>query len=416
MHVKQLGGCSAWGVLLCTLLAAPAVRADFVQQSHASLLTRNFYLNRDFRQAGAPQNLSAEWAQGFILRAESGYTEGRVGLGVDALGLLGIKLDSSPDRSGGTGLLQRDRETRRAEDEYGELGLTAKIKVSNSVLKVGTLTPVLPLVMINDTRLLPQTFQGAWLNSTDLAGLTLDLGQFRKTNQRDSSDNEDLTATRATPGLTSDRFDFLGGNYQWSNTLSTGLHYGVLEGVYKQQVATLAHNWPIATGHALRTDLRWSNESADGNASEVDNRALGAAFTYSYKAHRLGFYFQSMSGDTGFVYLAASNPYLVNLMQVSDFGFANERSYQLRYDYDFAASGIPGLTFMTRYGAGDNVEVTGRTHDGSEWERDIDIAYVIQSGPLKDVRLQWRNATVRSNFGPDLDENRLILSYSVALW
>jgi hypothetical protein len=412
MHVKQLG----YVPLLGALLASPGVRAEFAEQSHASLLTRNFYLNRDYRQANAPQNLSAEWAQGLILRAESGYTEGTFGFGVDALGLLGIKLDSSPDRSGGTGLLQRDRETRRAEDEYGEMGLTAKVKVSKSVLKVGTLTPVSPLVVFNDTRLLPQTFAGAWLNSTDIDGLALDLGQLRQVNQRDSSDNEDLSASRAAPGLKSDRFDFLGGAYKWSPTLSTGLHYGILEDIYKQQVLTLVHNWPIAPGHALRSDLRWSRESDDGSASGVDNRALGAAFTYSYQAQRLGFYYQQMDGDTGFAYLTATNPYLVNLLQVSDFGSAKERSYQLRYDFDFAALGLPGLTFMTRYVKGNNVEVSGRAEEGREWERDTDIGYVIQGGPLKNLSFLWRNATARSDFGSDIDESRVILSYSLPLW
>lgn len=412
MHVKQLG-CFP---LLGALLASPGVQAEFVEQSHASLLTRNFYLNRDFRQANAPQNLSAEWAQGLILRVESGYTDGTLGLGLDALGLLGIKLDSSPDRSGGTGLLPRDRETRRAQDEYGEAGLTAKFKVSKSVLKVGTLTPVSPLVVFNDTRLLPQTFAGAWLNSTEMDGLALDLGQLRQVNQRDSSDNEDLSASRAAPGLTSDRFDFLGGTYKWSPALSTGLHYGILQDIYQQQVLTLVHNWPIAPGHALRSDLRWSHESADGSASGVDNRALGAAFTYSYNAQRIGLYYQQMDGDTGFAYLTATNPYLVNLLQVSDFGSAGERSYQLRYDYDFAAAGLPGLTFMTRYVQGNNVEVSGRAAQGREWERDTDIAYVIQSGPLKNLSFLWRNATARSDFGSDIDESRVILGYSLPLW
>jgi len=412
MHVKQLGCFS----LLGALLASPGVQAEFVEQSHASLLTRNFYLNRDFRQANAPQNLSAEWAQGLILRVESGYTDGTLGLGLDALGLLGIKLDSSPDRSGGTGLLPRDRETRRAQDDYGEAGLTAKFKVSKSVLKVGTLTPVSPLVVFNDTRLLPQTFAGAWLNSTEMDGLALDLGQLRQVNQRDSSDNEDLSASRAAPGLTSDRFDFLGGTYKWSPALSTGLHYGILQDVYQQQVLTLVHNWPIAPGHALRSDLRWSHESADGSASGVDNRALGAAFTYSYNAQRFGLYYQQMDGATGFAYLTATNPYLVNLLQVSDFGSAGERSYQLRYDYDFAAAGLPGLTFMTRYVQGNNVEVSGRAAQGREWERDTDIAYVIQSGPLKNLSFLWRNATARSDFGSDIDESRVILGYSLPLW
>ncbi|MNY83371.1 Porin-like protein NicP precursor [compost metagenome] len=55
--------------------------------------------------------------------------------------------------------------------------------------------------------------------------------------------------------------------------------------------------------------------------------------------------------------------------------------------------------------------------DGEEWERDTDLAYVVQDGPLKNLGLKWRNATVRStHFGSDIDENRLILSYTLALW
>ncbi|PMZ38871.1 outer membrane porin, OprD family, partial [Pseudomonas sp. GW247-3R2A] len=43
--------------------------------------------------------------------------------------------------------------------------------------------------------------------------------------------------------------------------------------------------------------------------------------------------------------------------------------------------------------------------------------YVVQSGPLKNVGVKWRNATVRStNFGSDLDENRLIVSYTLPIW
>ncbi|MBG4370744.1 outer membrane porin, OprD family, partial [Pseudomonas aeruginosa] len=82
-------------------------QADLVEDSHASLELRNFYFNRDFRQSGARDNAD-EWAQGFLLRLESGFSEGTVGFGVDAIGLLGFKLDSGGGR-GGTGLLPAAR-------------------------------------------------------------------------------------------------------------------------------------------------------------------------------------------------------------------------------------------------------------------------------------------------------------------
>jgi hypothetical protein len=70
---------------------------------------------------------------------------------------------------------------------------------------------------------------------------------------------------------------------------------------------------------------------------------------------------------------------------------------------------------MTRYFKGwDGRLGNGRAVD--EWERDTDLKYVIQSGPLKDLGLAWRNAVYRTSEGRDVDENRVILSYSLALF
>ena len=138
----------------CLLAVPSAAVADFINDSKASLELRNFYMNRDFRDSTTSTNTkppklvgkdefrskSEEWAQGFILRFESGYTEGTVGLGLDAIGSVGIKLDSGRGRSD-TQLLQVRKSTGKAEDNYGDLGVTAKAKVSKSVLKVGTLMP-----------------------------------------------------------------------------------------------------------------------------------------------------------------------------------------------------------------------------------------------------------------------------------
>lgn len=70
---------------------------------------------------------------------------------------------------------------------------------------------------------------------------------------------------------------------------------------------------------------------------------------------------------------------------------------------------------MTRYISGDHAEIVG-TGDGRAWERDLDVSYVIQNGPLKNLGVRWRNAMVRSNHVADVDENRLILSYSLPLF
>ncbi|MOA10096.1 Porin-like protein NicP precursor [compost metagenome] len=113
-------------------------------------------------------------------------------------------------------------------------------------------------------------------------------------------------------------------------------------------------------------------------------------------------------------------------MLVSTFSLANERAVYAGYGYDFAALGIPGLTLNLRYVKGDDVDPTNiatsksaqlraRNEKGHEWERSSDIIYVVQSGPLKNLSLRWRNATNRSNFADSADENRVILSYVINL-
>ncbi|MCQ4260087.1 OprD family porin [Stutzerimonas stutzeri] len=392
--------------------------AAFLDDSKASVEARNFYMHRDFR-SGTGQNKAEEWGQGFILKMESGYTEGPVGFGVDALGLLGVKLDSSPDRSG-TGLLQRDS-SNQPEDDYGTAGLTAKAKMSNTTLHVGTLQPIIPVVMRNDSRLLPSIYRGAWLQSKEVEGLQLDVGMLDRTSYRDSSNYEEMAVFNAGARnivlgntATSDEFLFAGGKYQFSPELTASYYYGGLDGIYKQHNTQLVHVMPIGDNQSFKTDLRYVRSTDDGN-SNVDNNAFGALFTYRVGGHGFTGGYQKMSGDTGFAYISGGDNMLINLLQINDFGNEDEKSWQVRYDYDFAAMGIPGLSLMTRYVSGDNVNLSGGG-EGEEWERDTDIAYVVQSGPLKNVGMKVRNATVRTNFGRDIDETRLILSYTLALW
>ena len=412
---------------ICQLLCAGAAlsvagpaSAAFFDDSKAAIELRNFYMNRDFRGSESTQAKAEEWAQGFILKIESGYTEGPIGFGVDALGLLGVKLDSSPDRSG-TGILQRDS-SNQPQDDYGSAGVTAKAKLSSTTLHVGTLQPVLPVIMRNDSRLLPNTYRGAWLQSKEIEGLTLDAGKLTDISYRDSSDSEDMTVFNS--GLrnitfgnktTSDEFLFAGGRYQFTPELTGSYYYGGLDGIYDQHNFNVVHVLPIGDNQSFKTDLRYVRSTDDGG-SNVDNNAFGALFTYKIGGHGFTGGYQKMSGDTGFAYISGGDNSLINLLQINDFGNEDEKSWQVRYDYDFAAMGIPGLSLMTRYVTGDNVDRGAGLSEGKEWERDTDIAYVIQDGPLKNLGLKVRNATVRSNFGADLDETRLILSYTMALW
>jgi hypothetical protein len=396
--------------------------AEFIKDSKASIEARNFYFNRDFRE-GTGQAKAEEWAQGFILRMESGYTEGTVGFGIDALGTLGFKLDSG-DGTAGSNLLVPDRSSGGSQDNYGGLGLAAKAKVSETVLKVGSLQLKNQAIGSSDGRLLPQVFRGGQLVSKDIAGLTLDAGYLDEVNHRNSGDYEDMklntfslsgiTFDGGNPANQSNEFVFAGGSYKLSDSLTGGYYYSNLEDLYKQHSFNLVHVLPLGDKQSLKTDLRYARSTDDGD-SNVDNKAFGAMVTYALSGHSFGLGYQKMSGDTGFAYVNGTDPFLVNYVQIGNFAAKDEKSWQARYDFNFASIGIPGLTFMTRYLSGDNIDRGASASEGREWERDMDLAYVVQAGPLKNLGLKWRNAMVRNNFGRDIDENRLILSYTLPL-
>lgn len=397
---------------------APLAHAGFVEDSSASLTTTNIYLNRDFRE-GSGQNKREEWGQSFLLDIQSGYTDGSIGVGLDALGMLGVKLDSGKGRTG-TDLLpvQDDGGT---PDQFGRLGLTGKVKVSETELRYGSHIPELPVVKASDSRLLPQVFEGGLLTSREIAGLTFTGGRLNQVIDRASTNSEDLVLNsknrRFPGGVSSDHLDLAGLDYQFSKSLSGRYFFADLDDVYRQHYFGLLAKQPLGAG-TLSADLRLmlSDDSGAARAGEIDNRAFNGMLGYGFGAHKFSLGYQQMSGDTGYAYIDGSDPFLVNFVQINDFANADERSWQARYDYDFAALGVPGMSFMARYVKGDDAEIAGSSAKGSEWERDLELKYVVQSGPLKDLYVRLRNASFRSDFARDADENRVIVGYSLPIW
>lgn len=410
----------------CAVFAASAP-ADVLDAGKGRLELRNFYFSRDFRDGFPSQSKREEWAQGLILDWQSGFTPGPLGFGLDVAGMLGIKLDSSADRSG-TGLLPRNADDR-AEDDYAKALLTAKLRLGNTELRYGGLNPVLPLLASNNSRLLPQYFEGGQLTSRDLGDFTVHFGRVDKVRQRDSADAEALS-TMAQVGawssaVRSDSYRYGGVDYQPFADLTLSVHASELEDFYRRTYLGLKYAVALGPGKAF-SEIRHftARESGAARIGAVDNRVISSNFGYQLAGHRISGGYQKVAGDTAYAYLGGTDTYLFSEQQAYTFSLQDERAWHARYDYDFAALGVPGLTFTLRYVKGDDVDVSHvatrkaallRAHgeDGHEWERTTDLAYVIQSGPLKNLGLRWRNATARSSLQDGVDENRVIVSYQV---
>ncbi len=428
-------------------LANQATAAGFIEDSKASLGLRNFYFDRNDKNTANSNNEASEWGQGFIFNYQSGYTEGTVGFGLDAIGLVGIKLDSGGDnstpRSRAPGSLFPLENDGSAVDSYGKAGVTAKARISKTELRIGTLQPKLPVINFNDGRLLPQTFEGAQITSAEIDGLTLTAGQLESTKTRSSTDDIALriggAASFQGKAADSNEFIYAGGDYKITKDLTAQYYYGSLEDFYKQHFLGLTHNLALPVG-ALKTDLRYFNSGSDGkNGSlagrtegykssgfwragdskngEVDNNTWSALFTYSLSGHALSAGYQQVSGNSAFPFVSqgdGATAYLITDRQIGKFASAGERTWLAEYAYDFASAGIPGLKATVTYLSGSNIDAADS--DRKEWERDFRLDYTLQEGALKGLGVSWRNATFRGNTATaDQDENRLILSYSLPL-
>lgn len=443
------------------VVAQQAGAAGFIEDSKATLGLRNFYINTDNRdnntKAAGAQNKQEEWGQGFDLRFTSGYTQGTVGFGLDAIGLVGVKLDSGGGTNGATatsygGTVFPSKSNGKAVDNFSSLGLTAKAKISQTELKLGTLQPKLPVIVTNDGRLLPQTFQGGQITTNEIKDLTLVGGQIEHAKGRNSSNNEELSIAGANSptasGRDSNKFIYGGGDYKITKDLTAQYYYGNLDNFYKQHFLGLVHSWAIGPG-VLKSDLRYFNSRDDGangndpayyttgdygtgiTKGKVDNNLYSGLFLYTVSGHTFGGGYQVSNGDSDFPWLNqgdGSSAYLTTDMQIAKFARAGERTWQARYSYDFAQIGAPGLTAGIVYLRGDNIDTSGsvgttkpqtrvNATGASEWERDLTVAYVVPQGPLKNLGLTWKNAMWRNDIPGqrDQDENRLIVSYSIPL-
>ncbi|AZE10716.1 MULTISPECIES: OprD family porin [Pseudomonas] len=393
--------------------------AGFGDDSTLKLQLRNVYFNENFRDehglsaraARTAKSERTEWAQGLLLDFQSGFTPGTLGLGVDGLALVGVKLDSGRGRSG-TGLLPV-HDDGRAADEFASAGVTAKARLAGTTLKYGTLLPRNPVLIYNDARLLPQTYQGTQLTSSDIDNLTLTAGRLDRFKLRDSSDSVPIVAD-GYAGDKSGDFTYAGGDYKLGKNLRLSYFYGELENFYRQHFAGIQHDLKLGAG-VLTSDLRYFHSSDSGSAygGKIDNDMLSGLLSYAIAGHTLGGGYQVLNGDAGLPYISGATVYSFSNVGIGKFIEEDEKTWMLNYGYNFAALGVPGLAFSTRYLSGND----GRSNTAiKEWERDAELAYVVQQGRFKGLGVKLRNYVYRSEFARGRDSNRLYFTYEIALW
>ncbi|WP_457980427.1 OprD family porin [Ectopseudomonas composti] len=388
----------------------------FIEDSSFNIFNRALYFNRDFRNAApGSQSYAEETGLGIRLLFESGFTQGTVGVGVDAHSLSSIKIDSGRGRHS-TGQFGTTGDGR-GDDTQTEVGGAVKFRISDTVLKYGNQFTASPVFSTDDSRILPEVATGTLLTSNEIEGLELTAGRFTAMSSQTGSSRDDINGKAA--GLTS--ANIIGASYSFTDNFSAAIHRSDVEDYFKKTYVNLNYNLPLAEEQALNFDFNAYKTTGDGDElyGEVDNKIWSLAAAYSLSAHTFTVAHQRSSGDAGYAYGVdgGGTIWLANSVQMRDFNGKDEKSWQARYDLNMASYGVPGLSFMARYVRGTGID-NGPGSDLDRWERNIEAKYVVQDGAAKDLSFRVRQATYRADEGFEggkLDEVRLIVEYPLSV-
>ncbi|VVM83290.1 OprD family porin [Pseudomonas fluorescens] len=425
------------------VVAQQAGAAGFLEDSKASISSRTMYYNNDNRDGGADQR---ETAEGLKLDYLSGFTQGTVGFGIDAQALLGIHLDGGKGHHPDSNTFFPSDSDGSAVSEWSRAAANVKARFSKTEAHLGgALAPNLPILVANDSRLLPQTFDGGTITSKEIDNVTFNAGQLEHAAGRASSNSTGLAVAGGTQD--SNKFYYGGADWKVTKDLTLQYYHSNLKDYYKQDFLGLIHVYPINANQSFKTDIRYFDSSSDGRngetgyffnnnggfankPNEVDNKTWSAMFTYTLGGNAFLLGHQRVNDDGGFVYLNQGNVvdgngrpegnggtsfYLFTDSMINGFVRAGENTTFGQYSYDFAALGVPGLKTSIAYLHGDNIKAkNGVGSDMSEWERDMRIDYTIQQGALKGFGVTLRNGVYRGSQIdiPDQDQTRLIFNYT----
>ncbi|WP_062379486.1 OprD family porin [Pseudomonas abietaniphila] len=414
------------GLLTLGIIAATHAMADgqadaqgFVEDSSLKVNLRNAYINRDYKNG--PEDRS-EWGQAFMANYASGFTQGTVGVGVDAFGLYAVRLDGGKGKSGAGGIdFFKQGDSGNAADDLQRFGGAVKFRVSNTVLKYGDMMPELPVLSYDNSRLLPESYTGTMITSEEIKDLKLVAGRFTAQTRKSAEgrDSGDLKS-----------INVWGAAYKFTDAFSGAYYSSDDEDVLKKQYVNLNYVWALPKDQSLTFDFNGYKTKLDKDFAvndARDNKIWSLAATWAVGIHSFTLAHQRSTGETGYAYGGYRNNggtgdggnsiYLANSYW-SDFNGKDERSWQLGYGVNLSTVVTPGLSYKVAYVRGDNIDDGTDRGRGEERELFSQLSYVVQSGPAKDLSLRLRNSWLRVSNDVDQynvggNETRIFIDYPI---
>lgn len=419
-------------VLIQATLLSPAFASEqseskgFVEDASSSVLLRTGFIDRDKKNV-APGVDTRSTVQSVMLNAESGFTQGTVGVAVGVIGDFSFKLGDNK-HSGNQMIPWKNDNRNDPYDQWTRGGGYVKVRASNTTLTYGTQVLDIPVLASNTARMVPEYFTGTLITSHEIKNLEVIAGEFTK----DQMSNQIKTdADISGNGLK--RAYVWGTKYKFNDQL-TGSYYGLdSKDALKRHYADLNFKQPLSDKSSLTYDLsgyhtKWDKNATTGTSKLNNDGDYGRsnniwAFstTYNKGPHSVMLAYQQSTGNTGYDYGMNADGfqsvYLPN-SYLSDFNGRGEKSLQLQYNVDLGAFGVPGLSFTTAYVYGWDIN-TDTTQNAKEHEFFNQLKYTVQSGFAKGVNLRLRESIYRNDqayakmYMPDTNETRIFLDIPI---
>ncbi|CAG8870580.1 Porin D [Pseudomonas fluorescens] len=394
----------------------------FVEDSSWSVLNRSVFDQRDYRHGASNSGArnaykprserngkAEEWAYGLMGTFQSGFTQGLVGVGVDAHAYLGVQLDSGGGRAGKARLLGLDNDGH-PKNEFSRGGAALKLRMSDTVLSYGEQRVKTPVFSSSDSRLLPETATGFFVTSSEIDKLRLVAGHFNESTDRNASSHDQGFVVNYANGRKGNSFDLAGAVYSPTSNFSASLYTSRYEDSWNQHYLGSTFTQVIDDQRSLTFDLNLYRTTDTGKAlsGRIDNTTWSLVSRFNQGPHGFSVGYQQVDGNTPFDYVTRGAIFIGNAVQMSDFNAPNEKSWQARYDLSMSAYGVPGLTLTALYVRGFDIDGThvdpsggyaylGYGKDGKHWERDLEARYVVQGGKAKGLAFSVRHNVHRGD-------------------
>ncbi|MET3134826.1 hypothetical protein AAKU55_005128 [Oxalobacteraceae bacterium GrIS 1.11] len=382
-------------------LPGTAATTSFFSNSKFELLFRNYSEYLRIKDSASRQ----AWVQGVQAGFQSGFTEGSIGVAVDATLFGALKLDGGKGARNMVRVGPGDAPNQSTWAYLGGYGV--KVRSPGVLIKYGLQTVFNPFLDPYDIRALPPKFRGVSLTSEPSTNLSIQAGRFDAVVARGTTSVQSLATSYG--GIDVDHFSYLGADWVYAKDGKLSLYVSQAKDVWNQYYMSTSKSIgdPKAIRWTGRADIYGTREQGKMKQDLIDNKSYSLSLNAQHQASSILLGYQRIYGNSFFDFIQeTSGMYLSNSMG-TDFNAPHEQSIQLRYKLDGYTLGLKGFRseFWGIFGWGTDgsaeasrhSSATSKLHDlywradkpiqGGHEEYGSKLTYAMQGGCLQGVQI-----------------------------